>query len=64
MAEMISKGILIADGDIKQYGGSWVVVIAPSYIRDMGIKKPTPCKIFRNLKDQLIIEVTNHEKPH
>lgn len=61
MTERIAKGIEIKpDAEIKPYGDSWVIVIPPDYIRSMGIKKATSCKIFRNLRDHLIIEI-NHE---
>jgi len=64
MAERIAKGIIIKpDGAITKHGDSWVVVIPPSYIRDKEIKKATPCKIYRNLEDHLIIEVVDNGKP-
>jgi len=60
--ERIAKGIEIKpDAEIKPYGDSWVVVIPPDYIRSMRITKAAPCKIFRNAKDHLIIEITDNE---
>ena len=46
---------------IRQYGGSMVVAIPPSFIESKKIKEPTPCRIFRNNRDQLIIELIDGE---
>jgi len=58
----IAKGVEIKpDATIKPYGGSWVVVIPPDCIRSMGITKVRPCRIFRNPKGYLIIDITDNE---
>lgn len=56
--DRIAKGIVIEPkGTIRKVGGSHMLAIPPSFIEDKKIVDPTPCKIFRNNRDQLIIEL-------
>lgn len=58
MIERVSKGIEIkSDAKILKLGGSWCIILPPDLIKSINITETTPCKIFRNLNDQLIIEI-------
>ena len=58
MTERISKGIEIrADAQITKMGGSWGLILPADFIKSKNITETTPCKIFRNNRDQLIIEI-------
>lgn len=58
MTERVSKGIEIkSDAKIQKLGGSWCIIVPPDVIMSMEITETTPCKIFRNQNDQLIIEI-------
>lgn len=58
MNERVSKGIEIrSDAQIIKMGGSWGLFIPPDFIKRKNITEATPCKIFCNQNDQLIIEI-------
>lgn len=58
MIERISKGIEIkSDAKIQKLGGSWCIILPPDLIMSMEITEITPCKIFRNQNNQVIIEI-------
>ena len=59
--ERIAKGVKVKDANVAKYGDSWIVRVPIEWVNDLGIKEPTPCSIFRNLRDHLIIEVGNSE---
>jgi antitoxin component of MazEF toxin-antitoxin module len=62
MGERIAKGIEIrSDAKIIQMGGSWGIILPFDFIKSMGITEPTPCRIFRNQNDQLIIEINENK---
>ena len=58
MTGRISKGILIrSDAQIIKMGGSYGLILPADFIKNQNITKPTPCKIFQNNRNQLIIEI-------
>lgn len=58
--ERIAKGVKVKDANVTKYGDSWIVRVPVEWVNDLGIKEPTPCSIYRNIRNHLIIEV-NHE---
>ena len=57
-SKSISRGVQVGSGtQIRRDGPGCCIHLPMDLIRSLGINQSTPCKIFRNNRDQLIIEI-------